>query len=168
MKKIFALILTLAMVFSLAAVPAFAANIESATGSESHDVKATYNAGASGTVVYSVTIAWGEMKFEYEDGAWNPETHEFDNANWAPTGNTVTVTNHSNAAITAKLTYTAEGDYSNITGTFINSDTLNLNSAVGTPANGAPTANATLKLSGALKNNTPADTTVGKVTVSLD
>ncbi len=92
MKKIFTFILTMAFVISLATVPAFAATsiIDSATGSDSHNVTATYNAGASGTTIYSVTITWGEMDFAYNDGAWNPDTHTYD-ASWTATGNTVTV-----------------------------------------------------------------------------
>lgn len=110
-EKIFTLILALALVFSLAAIPAFAATIDAGTGSASQDVKATYNAGDSGTIVYSVNITWDAMDFAYNDGAWDPESHTYD-ASWASDSNTVTVTNHSNAAINAKLTYKAESNYS--------------------------------------------------------
>lgn len=166
MKKIFALIFTLTLVFSLTTIPAFAATIDSAAGSDSHDVKATYYAGDSTKTVYSVTITWGAMDFVYNDGAWDPENHTYD-ANWTATGNTVTVSNHSNAAVTAKLTYNAAENYTGITGTFSN-DTLGLPTAVGTDVNSAPTATATLTLSGALDSNTTANTTIGKVTVTLD
>lgn len=163
MKKIFALILTLVMVFSMAAIPAFAATIETATGSDSHEVKATYNAGSSGTTIYSVTIAWDEMNFTYNDGAWDPETHKY-NANWSA-GNTITVTNHSNTDINAELTYTPAGNYTGIEGHFDNS-TLSLDSAVGTPVNEAPTKTATLTLSGVL-NKAANNSTVGTVTVTI-
>lgn len=166
MKKIFALILTLLMAFSSACVPVSAATIDSVEGSDSHDVKATYNSGTSGTAVYSVTITWDAMNFTYEDGAWDPETHKYD-ANWKTTGNTVTVTNHSNADITAKFTYNAAQNYTDITGSF-SQGTLNLTTAVGTPANNAPTASTSLKLSGVLNSNTPAGTTIGTVTVVLE
>lgn len=165
MKKIFALILTLALVFSLAAVPAYAADpsssITAANGSATKDVTVTYNAGSSSTAVYSVTITWGEMDFDYNDGAWDPNTHAY-KANWTQIGNTVTVTNHSNTAITAKLTYAHKEGFDGITGTF-NTDTLSLASAVGTNVGAAPTATATLTLSGALSETA----TVGTITVSL-
>ncbi len=164
MKKIFALILTLALVFSLAAVPAYAADpssITAADGSATKDVTATYNAGSSSQTVYSVTITWGDMDFEYNDGTWDPNTHTY-KANWTQNGNTVTVTNHSNAAITAKLSYTHKTGFDGITGTFDN-QTLSLATAVGTDVSAAPTATATLTLSGAL---TKTDT-VGTITVTL-
>ena len=166
MKKFLTLIFTLAFVISLATVPAFADTIDSATGSDSRDVKATYNAGTSDTTIYSVTITWGAMDFTYNDGAWDPETHTYD-ASWTATGNTVTVTNHSNAAVTAKLTYTAAQNYIGITGTFGN-DTLNLATAVGTAVNNAPTESTKLTLSGALDSSTAANTTIGTVTVTLE
>ncbi len=166
MKKIFALILTLTMVFSLAALPAFAdeSKLDNTTPAAYKDVKATYNAGDSAKTVYSVNITWGAMDFKYNDGAWNPETHKYD-ANWSATGNTVTVTNHSNADVDAKLTYTAAEGYEEITPTF-NKDTLNLKSAVGTDVNNAPTDSAELELSGVL-NNAAKDATVGTITVTL-
>ncbi len=166
MKKIFAIVLTLAMVLSLAAVPALAevSKLDGTNKSASQDVKATYNAGDSTKTVYSVAITWGEMDFAYNDGAWNPDTHKF-GASWAVTGNTVTVTNHSNVAVDAKLTYTAEKNYADITGTF-SKDVLNLDSAVGTDVNNAPSDIVTLDLSGVLSSSTPAGTAIGTVTVT--
>ncbi len=86
--------------------------------------------------VYSVDVEWGAMTFEYETGVWNPETHAlsteeegkgwlvYDEENDKVLGdvqdaiNRVTVTNHSNAAVYATLTYTGEADYGVTTGTF--------------------------------------------------
>lgn len=172
MKKIVALILTLALAFALATVPAFAATIQS----ESHEVTATYLAGDSSNPVYSVNLAWGAMDFTYTDGAWNPNTHSYDtsDASWSATGNTVTVTNHSNAAVTATLAYNAEPNYKGITGLFKeNSETANdgvlkLATAVGTAVENAPAQTAALSLSGVLNSKTPAGTTIGTVTVTLD
>lgn len=61
--------------------------------------------------VITVTIIWSGMAFTYTDGLWDPESHTYD-ASCASDSNTVTVTNHSNAAINAKLTYKAESNYS--------------------------------------------------------
>ena len=170
MKKIFALILTLALAFSLTAVHAFAVGntLDNTTHSASQDVKATYNAGASTETVCSVTISWGAMAFTYNAGAWNPNTHAYD-ASWKATddSNTVTVTNHSNTDINAKLTYNAATNYAGITGTFSN-DSLHLLTAVGTDVSKAPSETVTLTLSGILNSNTPAGTTIGTVTVTLD
>ncbi len=99
--------------------------------------------------VYSVDVEWGAMTFQYETGRWDPDTHTmgagrgwlvYDNENSevkvldnnTPDDqsddildvqdaiNRVTVTNHSNAAVYAKLTYTdgAGSDTFGTTGTF--------------------------------------------------
>ena len=167
MKRIFALILTLALALSVTAVPAYAAEskIDNNNPSATHDVKATYNADSSGTTVYSVTITWGEMEFYYDVGAWNPATHEND-ANWRAVGNTVTVTNHSNADVTAKLSYTAKEKYAGVIGGSFDKDTLELVSAVGKDVNDADTKSAALTLDGVL-DSAANDTTVGTITVTL-
>ena len=167
MKKIFALVLSLAAVLSFTATPAFAADskIDTETPKASCDVKATYNAGTSGTTVYSVVITWGAMDFAYNDGAWDPDTHKYD-ASWAPNGNTVTVTNHSNADVTVKLSYAPDEKYAGINGSF-DKDTLELVSAVGKDVNdGALTKSAALTLDGVL-DSAANDTTVGTITVTL-
>ena len=81
MKKKTALVLTLAMVFSLAPLSAYAETITTGGGTASHDVKATYRAdssGGAGGPVYSVDITWGDMAFTYtaEAGIWDPSTHK--------------------------------------------------------------------------------------------
>ncbi len=92
------------------------------------DVWGYTNAG----IVYSVDVEWGAMTFQYETGSWDPDTHTakagagwvvYDSVNNKVLGdvqdaiNRVTVTNHSNAAVYAKLTYTSEADFGT-TGTF--------------------------------------------------
>ncbi len=165
MKKIFALILTFALALTAASVPAFAETIGKG-GSADKDVKATYSAGDSATIVYSVDITWGEMSFTYNDGAWDPDTHKYD-ASWSPKGNTVTVTNHSNTAVTAKLSYTAAKNYTDISGKFEKGE-LSLATAVGTDISNAPHDSDTLTVSGALSSKTLADTVIGTVTVTLN
>jgi len=183
MKKVMALVCSLALVLTLAAVPAFAAEkISSLGGTATHDVTATYKSGGgsggtggAGGTVYSVDITWGDMAFTYtaaSSGTWNPETHSVEgtsSAKWtvdSAKGNEVTVTNHSNAAVTATLTYAAETGYTGISGSFDN-DTLNLKTAVGTTVSEAPTATAALSLSGALDSTTAAGTKIGTITVTL-
>ncbi len=180
MKKRIVLIMTIVIALAMIAIPAFAATISS--GSDSHDVKATYKSNSSGgssKTVYSVDITWGAMEFTYtqgEAGAWNPEKHEYNPdgaAIWSSDSNTITVKNHSNAAITATLSYTAAAGYTGITGSFTetsgtaNDGILSLATAVGTTFANAPTATATLMLSGELASSTPEKTTIGTVKVTL-
>ena len=63
MKKIFAIIISLALL-STASVTAFAASpITAKDGSDSAVVKGTYVAGDASATVYSVDIAWGSYLY---------------------------------------------------------------------------------------------------------
>lgn len=174
MKKTIAMLLT-AMLLSLASVSTFAASetITQKGRSGSADVKGTYVAGGTAATVYSVDIAWGSMEFTYQDaseGTWNPKTHQYDNtvaAEWSceEGANKVSVTNHSNTAVTAQLDYAPEQD-NEITGTFSEAK-LNLGSAVDTDPSNAPKDSATLELKGALSADKITSTKIGTVTVTL-
>ena len=178
MKKKTALVLTLAMVFSLAPLSAYADTITAGGGTASHDVKATYRAdssGGAGGTVYSVDITWGDMAFTYtaEAGIWDPTNHTYTDAKggaWAVDkegGNTVTVTNHSNTDVTAVFSYAAGSSFEGISGSFDNAS-LALKSAVGTEVANAPKGTAALTLNGPLDSNTPANATIGTITVTLN
>lgn len=178
MKKKTALVLTLAMVFSLAPLSAYADTITEVDSSASHDVTATYRAdssGGAGGKVYSVDITWGDMAFTYtaEAGIWDPATHKTTDAEggvWTVNndgGNTIKVTNHSNTDVTAAFSYAADAGFEGITGTFDNAS-LNLESAVGTTVEAAPKATASLSLNGALGSTTADNTKIGTITVTLN
>ena len=175
MKKIFAIIISLALL-STASVTAFAASpITAKDGSDSAVVKGTYVAGDASATVYSVDIAWGSMEFTDTDaskGTWNPDTHGYDGAKaatWscATDANRIEVTNHSNANVTAQLSYAPDSGYNGISGSFSDGGTLNLNSAVDTRYSAAPSGSATLSLTGDLASDTSAKTKIGVVTVTL-
>ena len=182
-KKKTALVLTLAMVFSLAPLSAYADDtIIAVGGTASHEVKATYKAGSSGGAggaggkVYSVDITWGDMAFTYtaEAGIWDPANHTYTGAEggaWTVDnkdgGNTITVTNHSNTDVTAAFSYAPAEGFTGISGSF-DKDSLGLKSAVGTEVANAPTGTAALTLTGALGSDTTANTTIGTITVTLN
>ena len=181
MKKKTALVLTLAMVFSLAPLSVYADTITAVGGTASCDVKATYRAdssggaGGAGGKVYSVDITWGDMAFTYtaEAGIWDPTNHTYTDAKggaWAVDkdgGNTITVTNHSNTDVTAAFSYAPAEGFTDISGTFDNAS-LALKSAVGTEVANAPKGTAALTLNGPLDSNTPANATIGTITVTLN
>ena len=180
MKKKTALVLTLAMVFSLAPLSAYADTITGLGGTATHEVKATYTtdtsggAGGAGGTVYSVDIAWGDMEFTYTAaaGVWDPGTHTITGADggvWTvknTDGDKITVTNHSNTGVTATFSYAAAAGYDGIIGSF-DKTSLDLATAVGTTVDEAPKDSAELSLSGALGSNTPAGTKIGTITVTL-
>ena len=178
MKKKTALVLTLAMVFSLAPLSAYADTIDRVGGTASHDVTATYvdgSSGGAGGTVYSVDIAWGDMAFTYTAaaGTWDPAKHAYTGAEggvWTVDkdgGNTITVTNHSNADVTAVFSYAAAESFTGISGSFDNAS-LALKTAVGTEVANAPSGTAALTLDGALGSDTTANTTIGTITVTLN
>lgn len=179
MKKKTALVLTLAMVFSLAPLSAYADTIDKVNGTATHEVKATYKAdssGGAGGTVYNVDIAWGDMAFTYTAaaGTWDPANHTYTGAEggvWTVDnkdgGNTITVTNHSNADVTAVFSYAAAEGFTGISGSFDNAS-LALKSAVGTEVANAPSGTAALTLDGALGSDTTANTTIGTITVTLN
>lgn len=178
MKKKTALVLTLAMVFSLAPLSAYADMITTGGGTASHDVTATYRAdssGGAGGTVYSVDITWGDMAFTYtaEAGIWDPATHKTTGAEggvWTVDkegGNTITVTNHSNTGVTAAFSYAADTGFEGISGSF-DKESLALKTAVGTEVANAPSGTAALTLDGALGSDTTANTTIGTITVTLN
>ena len=178
MKKKAALVLTLTMVFSLAPLSAYADTLTAVGGTASHDVTATYvdgSSGGAGGTVYSVDIAWGDMAFTYTAaaGTWDPAKHAYTGAEggvWTVDkdgGNTITVTNHSNADVTAVFSYAAAESFTGISGSFDNAS-LALKSAVGTEVANAPSGTAALTLDGALGSDTTANTTIGTITVTLN
>lgn len=174
MKKIFAVILTLALL-SMASVTAFADNIDTIGKSGSAEVKGTYVAGGSAATVYRVDIAWGSMEFTYTDasvGTWNPDNHKYDGAEeakWscAAGADKIEVTNHSNADVTVNFSYASEGAYNGIIGTFSDNSQLKLDSAENTEFSNAPSGSVTLGLEGALSSGATQNTKIGTVTVTL-
>ena len=141
------------------------------TGSYSADVKGTYHAGSSGAVVYSVDIAWTDMNFTYTgagEGTWDPETHQYSGSSegaWTASNDSITVTNHSNAAVKATASYQAETGYESTTMTFGNNEAT-VATAVGTEVASAPSATITVTPGGTLAESANGGK-IGTITVSI-
>lgn len=171
MKKIVSLILSVVMSMSLG-ISAFAADTTIPTGDQNIDVEARYQDGTTTTTVYSVDVSWGAMQFTYtESGAmtWNPATHTYTSnttGGWSANGNTVTVTNHSNAAVTASFAFSALDAYNTVTGSFdIDSETLDAGVVDG--YENADKVTATLNLAGTLTDTVTDFIKVGIITVKI-
>lgn len=141
------------------------------TGSYNTDVKGTYQAGGSSAVVYSVDIAWTDMNFTYTgagEGTWDPKTHQYTGGSegaWTASNDSITVTNHSNAAVKATASYQAETGYESTTMTFGNNGAT-VATAVDTTVQNAPSATITVTPGGTLAESANGGK-IGTITVSI-
>ena len=166
-KKIIAATLALTLSMSMG-------NFVYAAEDSSADIKATYQAGKENTdTVYSVDVKWGSLEYTYSSGvtkSWDPTTLKYKETSGTSSwtcqdgADQITVTNNSNADITASLAYA--GTESNITGTFSNSK-IGLKSAEGTNAGEGPSGTTALSLNGALSDTTASKKEIGNVTVTI-
>ena len=167
MKKMIAATLALTLSMSMG-------NLVYAVEDKSADIKATYQAGEENTAtVYSVDVKWGSLQYTYSSGvtrSWDPTTLKYKETSGTSSwtcqdgADQITVTNNSNADITASLAYTKTD--SNITGTFSNSK-IGLKSAEGTNAGEGPSGTTALSLNGALSDTTAEKKAIGNVTVTI-
>lgn len=172
MKKIITILLALVL-FPAMSTTAFAATIESNSGSQDIDVNAKYVDDVSVPTRYSVDVTWGAMEFTYTVSGtktWDPETHTYTASTqpaWTASGNTITVTNHSNTGITASFAFSALTAYNTVTGSF-SSTILKLPTAEGKAVNDAAlTGETSLTLGGTLASDITVFTNVGTVTVTI-
>ena len=183
MKKLFATLLTVAMLASMS-VTAFAADNDTVTtdgGSKEISVNAKYVDGATTPGVISADIEWGAMEFTYSVGGvkvWDAQKHQYTVTNatngWSENGNTVKVTNHSNVDVKTTFTYAAESG-NTLTGAFTydNSKTADSTGAVSLAkgvegqVSTADYVTAALKLSGTPSSTMTDFTKVGTITVKI-
>lgn len=171
MKKALPIVLTLTAA-SMLCLPAFADQQLTAPDQQATiDVKAQYVDNVKTPTVYSVDISWGAMDFTYtETGTreWNPADHTYSDeatGSWKAEGNTITVTNHSNAEVTADFAFQPAEGISGLTGKFsVPQESL----AAGEVDhyNEAESVQSSLTLEGSYTEKTEM-TTVGSVTVTI-
>lgn len=167
MKKIVSVFLLLAFMATLS-ITAFAEE-NVGTGGYTTDVNGSYVPGAtSNGTVFSVDITWTNMTFTYhaEKGlVWDTETHsysEYQPAYWEGKGN-ITVTNHSNAKISAVPSYAAKTGYEDAYMTF-STEKLALASAADN--NQAVTGTIAVTPAGSLPAMSES-ATIGSITVTI-
>jgi hypothetical protein len=173
MKKLTALLLAVMFVMTMSTT-AFAAGgtIDTAGGSQTIDVSAKYTDNTSTQTVYNVDLTWEAMSFTYTAAGtktWNPNTHSYTDSttgSWS-NGKTITVTNHSNATVTADFAYLASTNFTAATSNFT-ATTLSLATAENTTLATAPTASTTFSLGGTLPSTQTASVKIGTITVTLN
>lgn len=77
--------------------------------------------------VISVEITWGAMKYTYDDGKWDKDTHQYDGRGWTPDiegGDQIRVENTGKKAVTAGFAYKPRKGYESIGGSFAKDNVL--------------------------------------------
>ncbi len=180
MKKLFAILLAVALVAALS-VTAMAADNAGASleGESSKVVKGIYAAGAD-VDQYKVAITWGDMQFTYAAAqrVWDTDNYEWDTtqaAGWSVVEgktNTITVVNHSSEAITATFTWTAAANFTGVGANFTDNAGAALTGnalSVGSAAtnNAAVTEVAKFMPTGTLDASVSSLTDLGSITVAI-
>ncbi len=173
MKKLISLLLALALVLSFSAT-AFASSLDAAGSSSQAQVKATYKAGYSGGTVYSVDVTWEGLSFTYNgaaQGTWDPETHTYTGtteAGWDKGEGVITLTNHSNTAITATAAYAAADGYETVSMVFGSNGAVIASADKGDGTQGeAQTGTITVTPSGTLPDTADTETVIGTITITI-
>lgn len=174
MKKIFTIIIALAMVLTMS-VTAFAAEDTGNKPGDTQTIDVTAKSTSSGTseaTVYSVDISWDSMTFTYSESGtktWNPADHTYTTSTsggWDKTTANVTVTNHSNAEVDVAVTYSAV-DGTGVTGAITNG-TKTLAAGVENAYASADSLVATLTISGEPTSAVNAEgVKIGSITVTI-
>lgn len=170
MKKIITMVMALALILSMA-VPAFAYGPGEG---ETLDVKAKYDSSTSTPPIYSVDIVWDSLTFTYTEKntkTWQPKDHSYATSTeggWDKTTATVTVTNHSNAAVTVAMAYTAATTNSGVTAT-LTGGSKTLAAGQENMASSADSVTGTLTISGKPNSSvTASGITVGSITITIN
>lgn len=63
----------------------------------------------------SVDVSWGNLAYTYDAGTWQPDTHQYEGRGWQVDqegGDTITLVNHGATAVSVRVDYIAEANYS--------------------------------------------------------
>ena len=108
------------------------------------------------------------MKFTAAgQGTWDPENHSYtggSEASWSGSKN-ITVTNHSNAAVTATAKFEADSGYESTSMEFVNNGAT-VATAEGTQVSAAPNATITVTPGGTLAKSANGGR-IGEITVTI-
>ncbi|MBQ8174974.1 MAG: hypothetical protein IJ009_06175 [Clostridia bacterium] len=176
MKKLITILLAVAMMATLS-VTAFAAESElnNDKKTETIDVKAKYTSGVTDAgTIYSVDLSWESMEFTYSasgKNTWNPDTHKYEVVDeggaWNHSTSTITVTNHSNAEVTAKFTFAPVAG-GTVTGSFNNTSVV-LPSAENKATDATElTGTSTFTIGGSVDSAQTEFAKVGTITVTIE
>lgn len=192
MKKLFAGVAAAALALSCMSITAFAdpdntetmlpGKLGDLSSTQDFEIPVTIDVTPSGdpATVYQVDIEWNDFDFAYKyaEGAaakWSPDDHAFSGGatkgSWTEEGSetaTITVKNHSNAGIKVSTEYVKDNEESAVEITVTSNDEVELESAVGTAVEAAPSADIKIKISGRPDNAALEGVQIGKMVLTID
>ena len=177
MKKLLALLLVAVLAASMS-ISGFAASVTT-SGNTTGDVNVKINSDELDpddndpdnpkNPVYYVVIEWDSLDFTYTLSSleWDPVTHNYPGI-WNKSTAEVKVTNHSNAAVAVSATFASTGatevTTNSVTAT-LTDNSFDLETAVGTDANEAPSDTAIVTVNG--HPSTTVDYKVDTINVAI-
>jgi len=183
MKKILTLTLVVVLAFAMMAISVSAEETKvelddlTTNNSTTGDVNVNLSGAENLPIVYSVDVSWQTLDFTYvydNTQVWNPEDHTYSEsttAGWSNSSAAITVTNHSNALIRAKASFSGGASSltrNDVTAT-ISNPSFTVASAVGTEPDSAPKGTFTCTVTGVptVQSGTTSFT-VGTITISFE
>ena len=118
MKKLFSILILFAILLSLSITSIASQDVTDGTaGNYNAEVSGTYVEGSADTV-YNVDITWSGLSFTYTaNKVWDETNHTYttQGGTWGDNQGSITITNHSNTAITATPVWTADSGFTDVT-----------------------------------------------------
>ncbi len=170
MRRIIPLILVVAALLSMGLSSASAQTTEAGSTS----VTAEYVAGAQGGQVISVNIRWEGMDFTYNGASapvWDAEKHQYtpaSDAGWEKSDAYISITNHSNVILKAEITCSIDSAYNDMGLLFTDVNPF-VGSAETRDEGEGEECEVIIRAipTGKLAPDTPADTKVGEIRVTV-
>ena len=170
MRKIIPLILAVTLLLGMV----ICSTAAQATEVGSTNVTAEYMPGAQGGQIISVEIAWEGMDFTYNgasENVWDADKHQYISgtaAGWAKSDACISITNHSNVMLKAGIAYTGNPGFKDMGMMFTDRNPF-IGSAETQDEGEGKECTVMIRAipTGKLPPDTPADTNVGELKVTV-
>lgn len=170
MKRIISLMLVMTVLLSTG----FCSAAAQATEVGSTNVTAEYVPGTQGGQTISVKIEWEGMDFTYNgasDDVWDAEKHQYipgTAAGWAKSDAYISITNHSNVMLKAGIAYSGKSEYADMGLIFTDTNPY-IGSAETKDVGEGDACTVVVRAipTGKLPSDTPADSQVGEIRITV-
>ena len=83
--------------------------------------------------IVSLDVSWGSMEFVYNDGTWDKDNHKWVGTGWEPASedsNKITVTNNGTSDVKVMMSFSANNDFPDVYGKFVDENQKKLTTGV--------------------------------------